>query len=57
MRERVIKRERSSEEEREREEGERTGGRGSKLPTRALRCNPEGIRIRIYPVNLQLASA
>jgi hypothetical protein len=43
--------------ERERQEGERTGGRGSKLTTRARRCVPEGINTRIYPVILQLATA
>jgi hypothetical protein len=56
-REREREGERSSEEERERQEGERTGGRGTKLTTRARRCVPEGINTKIYPGNLQLASA
>jgi hypothetical protein len=49
--------ERERERERERQEGERTGGRGSKLTTRARRCVPEGINTRIYPGDVQLASA
>ncbi len=47
-RERERERESALVKKRERQEGERTGGRGSKLTTRARRCVPEGINTKNF---------